>query len=78
MKGNKYVFSQLTDFLEKRIFDGIVAKYNGDKGSSHFSCWNQMLVMIFGQFVGCDSPRKIKNRANLLRNLANIIALTFR
>ncbi len=64
MKGNKYVFSQLTDFLEKRIFDGIVAKYNGDKGSGHFSCWNQMLVMMFGQFASCDSLRDLTSVIN--------------
>ncbi len=64
MKGNKYVFSKLTDFLEKRIFDGIVAKHNGDKGSRHFSCWNQMLVMMFGQFAGCDSLRDLTSVIN--------------
>ncbi len=64
MKGKKYVFSQLTDFLKKRIFDGIVVKYDGDKGSRHFSCWNQMLVMMFGQFAGCDSLRDLTSVIN--------------
>lgn len=59
MNQGKYVYSQLTDFLPKRIFDGIVAKYNGDKRVRHFSCWNQLLSMIFGQVTGRDSLRDL-------------------
>ena len=59
MNQGKYVFSQLTDFLPKRMFDGLVAKYNGDKHVRHFSCWNQLLCMIFGQLTGRDSLRDL-------------------
>ena len=59
MHQGKYVFSQLTDFLPKRVFDGNVAKYNGDKRVRHFSCWNQLLCMIFGQLTGRDSLRDL-------------------
>jgi len=59
MNQGKYIFSQLTDFLPKRIFDGIVTKYNGDKHVRHFSCWNQLLSMIFGQLTGRDSLRDL-------------------
>lgn len=59
MNQGKYVFSQLTDFLPKRIFDGIVVKYDGDKHIRHFSCWNQLLSMIFGQLTGRDSLRDL-------------------
>jgi len=59
MNQGKYIFSQLTDFLPKRIFDGIVVKYNGDKHVRHFSCWNQLLSMIFGQLTGRDSLRDL-------------------
>ena len=31
MNQGKFIYSQLTDFLPKRVFDGLVAKYNGDK-----------------------------------------------
>lgn len=59
MHQGKYVFSQLTDFLPKRVFDGLVVKYNGDKHVRHFSCWNQLLCMIFGQLTGRDSLRDL-------------------
>ncbi len=59
MNKGKYVFSQITDFLPKRVFDGIVKKHDGDKWLKGFSCWNQMLVMIFGQLAACDSLREL-------------------
>lgn len=31
MNKGKYVFAQLTDFLLHRVFDRLVAKYDGDK-----------------------------------------------
>jgi len=59
MNQGKYVYLQLTDFLPKRVFDGLVTKYNGDKHVRHFSCWNQLLSMIFGQLTGRDSLRDL-------------------
>jgi len=59
MNQGKYIFSQLTDFLPKRTFDGFVGKYNGDKYVRHFSCWNQLLSMIFGQLSARDSLRDL-------------------
>jgi len=59
MNQGKYIFSQLTDFLPKRIFDGLVTRYSGDKHVRHFSCWNQLLSMIFGQLSGRDSLRDL-------------------
>ena len=38
----KYVFSQLTIFLNRSKFNRFVAKYNGDKYVKHFSCWKQL------------------------------------
>jgi hypothetical protein len=49
MNQGKYVFAQITEFLPQRIFDIIVAKYQGNKYVKHFTCWNQILCMIFGQ-----------------------------
>ena len=59
MNEKKYVFSQLTEFVPKRNFDCIVSSYNGDKYVKSFSCWNQLLVMMFGQLAGCDSLREL-------------------
>jgi len=59
MNIGKYVFAQITEFLPKRVFDCIVARYSGDKYVRHFSCWNQMLCMIFGQLTNRDSLRDL-------------------
>ena len=59
MNQGKYVFSQITEFLPKRVFDSIVARYSGDKYVRHFSCWNQMLCMIFGQLTNRESLRDL-------------------
>lgn len=59
MNSGKYVFSQLVDLLPKRIFDGIVKKRDGDKYVKTLTCWNQLLVMMFGQLSSCDSLREL-------------------
>ena len=59
MHQGKYVFSQLISFLPKRVFDGIVLKYNGNKYVRHFSCWNQLLCMLFGQLSHRESLRDL-------------------
>ncbi len=62
MNQGKYVYSQLTDFLPKRIFDELADKYLGDKYVKHFSCWNQLLCMVLGQLTGRDSLRDLMIR----------------
>lgn len=59
MNSGKYLFSQLVEFLPKRIFDGIVKKFSGDRYVKTFTCWNQLLVMMFGQLSNCDSLREV-------------------
>jgi hypothetical protein len=59
MNHGKYVFSQLVEFLPQRVFDRLVTKYNGNKNVRHFTCWNQLLCMIFGQLSSRDSLRDL-------------------
>jgi hypothetical protein len=59
MNHGKYVFAQLTEFLPKRVLDRFVKKYSGNRYVKHFTCWNQMLCMIFGQLTGRDSLRDL-------------------
>lgn len=59
MNHGKYVFSQVTEFLPKRVFDNIVNRFHGDKGIRFFSCWNQLLCMIFGQLTNRESLRDL-------------------
>ena len=55
MNQGKYVFAQVTEFLPQRVFDTIVEKHLGNHYVKHFTCWNQMLCMMFGQLGNCES-----------------------
>ena len=59
MNTGKYVFAQLIEFLPQKTFQRIVMKYQGDKYIKSFSCWNQLLIMMFGQLAGCESLREL-------------------
>lgn len=59
MNQGKYIFAQLTDFLSRRVFDRLVTKYSGNKKVRTFTCWNQMMCMIFGQLTGRESMRDL-------------------
>ena len=47
MYKDKYVFAQLVSFLDRNHFNYLVRKYGGDKYVKFFSCWNQLLTLIF-------------------------------
>lgn len=59
MNQGKYVFAQIVEFLPQRVFDRFVEKYDGNKWVKHFSCWNQLLCMLFGQLTNRDSLRDL-------------------
>ena len=59
MNQGKYVFSQVVEFLPARLFDKYVIKYDGNKKVRYFTCWNQLLCMMFGQLSSRDSLRDL-------------------
>lgn len=59
MNNGKYVFAQLIEFLPQRVFDRLVEKYKGNRYVKHFTCWNQLLCMVFGQLTNRDSLRDL-------------------
>lgn len=59
MNQGKFVFSQVVSFLPARIFDRCVRLYQGDKWVKHFTCWHQLLCMMFGQLSNRDSLRDL-------------------
>jgi hypothetical protein len=59
MNKEKYVFAQLAAFLDRSKFNRIVTKYDGDRYIKHYSCWNQLLTMMFGQLTHRDSLRDL-------------------
>jgi hypothetical protein len=59
MSNGKYVFAQLIEFLPQKAFQRLVMRYQGDRYIKSFSCWNQLLIMMFGQLAGCESLREL-------------------
>jgi hypothetical protein len=59
MNNGQYVFAQLTSFLPQRVFDKFVSKYSGNKYVKHFTCWSQLLCMVFGQLTNRNSLRDL-------------------
>lgn len=59
MNQGKYVFSQVVEFLPARLFDKYVNQFAGNKKVKHFTCWNQLLCMMFGQLSNRDSLRDL-------------------
>lgn len=59
MHKDPFVFSQLAQFLNRSKFNRIVAKYDGDKYVKSYTCWNQLLTMMFGQLSNRESLRDL-------------------
>ena len=59
MYQDKFVFSQLSSFLNRSKFNRLAAKYDGDKYVKHLTCWNQLLALMFGQLSNRESLRDL-------------------
>lgn len=60
----QYIFTQLSSYLPKNQFDWYVRKYEGNKYIKSFTCWNHLLVMIFGQLSNRESLRDLVSTLN--------------
>ena len=59
MNKNKYIFAQLVEFLDKDKFRHLVDKYNGNRYVKSFTCWNQLLALMFGQLSNRERLRDV-------------------
>lgn len=59
MNKDKYVFAQIVEFLDNYKFLRIVKKYDGNKYVKHFTCWNQLLTLMFEQLCNRESLRDL-------------------
>ncbi len=53
------IFSQIMQFICRNQFKKSVDKYNGDRYSKSFNCWQQFITLIFAQAKGITSLRDI-------------------
>ena len=59
MHAGKYVFAQVIEFLPVNDFNKCIKRYNGSFKLHHFSCWHQLLCMLFGQLANRESLRDL-------------------
>jgi hypothetical protein len=68
MNAGKYVFSQVTSLLDPNDFIKCVKKYNGNYKVKHFTCWHQLMCLIFGQLSHRESLSDLITCLNSQRN----------
>ena len=56
---DKFIFTQLTSFLDRNHFNYLVRKYDGDRYVKSFTCWNQLMALMFGQLCNHESLRDV-------------------
>lgn len=59
MQKDKFVFAQLTDFLDYEKFKRCTLHFHGNAYVKFFSCWQQLLALIFGQLSKRESMRDL-------------------
>lgn len=59
MNAQKYIFSQIVEFLPQRFFERLVQKYNDRTLNWVPSHWAHLLILMFGQLLGCRSLREL-------------------
>ena len=59
MNQGRYVFTQLLDFLPRKNFEWLVKKYDGNKYVKSFTCWNHLLILLYGQLSNREGLRDI-------------------
>lgn len=59
------VLGQLLQLLPRTRFQVFVGQHNGDRYVKHFSCWNQLTVLLFAQLAEKESLREIETSMRL-------------
>ena len=52
---DKFIFAQLISSLDRNHFNYLVRKYDGDRYVKSFTCWNQLMALMFGQLCNRES-----------------------
>jgi hypothetical protein len=55
MNTGKYVFPQVISILDPNVFKKCIDKYKGNYKVKDFTCWHQLLCMMFGQLANRES-----------------------
>jgi hypothetical protein len=55
------LFNQLLQHFPRSEFAALIRKHNAERGAKGFSCWTQLVSMLFCQLAHADSLREICN-----------------
>jgi len=55
MNTGKYIFAQVISFIDPNDFKKCVERYDGNYKVKEFSCWHQLLCLMFGQLSNRES-----------------------
>ena len=58
------VFQQVLKQIPRRQFQSIVVRHEGDKWVKSFSCWQQLVAMVYAQLSGQTSLRDLEASFN--------------
>jgi putative transposase len=67
---NMFRISRMQEILKglpKGNFDALVREHRADKYSKNFSCWDQLVVMVYAQLAGATSLRQLEAGYNSQR-----------
>ena len=73
MNKDKYVFAQLTAFLNRTQFNNYVRKYDGNRYVKHFTCWNHYRIFEDFAFYMMEQARK-KRVTDVFKLKGNVYA----
>lgn len=59
MYKDRYIFSQIVDFVSHYELDNCINRYDGNKNTYNLSCRDQFLALMFGQLTNLNSLRGI-------------------
>jgi len=54
------IFNQILDLIPRHQFEVLVNKYQSDRYVKYFSCWQQLISLLYAQIRGKDSLRDIE------------------
>lgn len=54
------ILNELSNLLPRHDFEKMVKKHNCDRYVKHFTCWNQLMTMLYAQASGKQSLRDIQ------------------
>ena len=60
MRYTPTIFSELVEPLDRRRFDAIVARHDGDAYDKSFFSWNHLMALIYAQLSELDSLRALE------------------